>query len=52
MGWRASVTFEEGIARTVAWYLENEAWWRPLRDKVYGGQRLGLLPDATAKDAA
>ncbi|MFH5926736.1 dTDP-glucose 4,6-dehydratase [Roseomonas xinghualingensis] len=46
LGWRAGVTFEEGIARTVAWYLENEAWWRPLRDKVYGGQRLGLLTEA------
>jgi dTDP-glucose 4,6-dehydratase len=47
LGWGASVTFEEGIERTVAWYLENEAWWRPLRDKVYGGQRLGLLPADT-----
>ncbi|MBI0534915.1 dTDP-glucose 4,6-dehydratase [Roseomonas sp. KE2513] len=44
LGWRASVTFEEGIARTVAWYLENEAWWRPLREAVYRGERLGLLP--------
>ncbi|WP_458094667.1 dTDP-glucose 4,6-dehydratase [Roseomonas sp. WA12] len=43
LGWRASVTFEQGIERTIAWYLENEAWWRPLRDK-YGGERLGLLP--------
>jgi dTDP-glucose 4,6-dehydratase len=43
LGWSASVTFEQGIERTIAWYLENEAWWRPLRDK-YGGERLGLLP--------
>jgi dTDP-glucose 4,6-dehydratase len=50
LGWRSSVTFEEGIERTVGWYLDNEAWWRPLRDKVYGGQRLGLL-DAPAKVA-
>jgi dTDP-glucose 4,6-dehydratase len=28
----------------VQWYLENEWWWRPLRDKVYAGERLGLLP--------
>ncbi|TPG44229.1 dTDP-glucose 4,6-dehydratase, partial [Roseomonas nepalensis] len=46
LGWRASVTFEEGIERTVAWYLANEAWWRPLRDGVYAGERLGLLPAA------
>jgi dTDP-glucose 4,6-dehydratase len=27
-GWRASIPFEEGLERTVAWYSENEAWWR------------------------
>jgi dTDP-glucose 4,6-dehydratase len=47
LGWRSSVTFEEGIARTVAWYLDNEAWWRPLRDR-YDGQRLGLLDSKAA----
>jgi dTDP-glucose 4,6-dehydratase len=29
-GWRARTTFEEGLARTIAWYRENEAWWRGL----------------------
>jgi len=43
LGWRAEETFETGIARTVRWYLDNEAWWRPLRDRVYDGQRLGLV---------
>jgi dTDP-glucose 4,6-dehydratase len=47
LGWNSSVTFEEGIARTVAWYLDNEAWWRPLRDR-YDGARLGLLPAKAA----
>src|SRR5438045_3454227 len=28
VGWRARTSFEEGLARTVAWYRENEAWWR------------------------
>ncbi|MCV6593867.1 MAG: dTDP-glucose 4,6-dehydratase [Silicimonas sp.] len=32
LGWRPSVTWEEGLAQTVDWYLENEAWWRPLLD--------------------
>jgi dTDP-glucose 4,6-dehydratase len=28
LGWRARTPFEEGLARTVQWYRENEAWWR------------------------
>ena len=43
LGWRAEETFDTGIARTVRWYLDNEWWWRPLRDKVYAGERLGLI---------
>jgi dTDP-glucose 4,6-dehydratase len=31
LGWRARTSFEEGLERTVAWYRENEAWWRPVR---------------------
>jgi dTDP-glucose 4,6-dehydratase len=42
LGWRARETFETGIASTVRWYIANEWWWRPLRDKVYAGERLGL----------
>lgn len=42
LGWRAEMTFDTGIERTVRWYLDNEWWWRPLREKVYGGERLGL----------
>jgi dTDP-glucose 4,6-dehydratase len=30
-GWRARTSFEEGLERTVAWYRDNEAWWRALR---------------------
>ncbi|MDO5527862.1 MAG: dTDP-glucose 4,6-dehydratase [Paracoccus sp. (in: a-proteobacteria)] len=41
IGWRPSVTLEEGIAQTVAWYLANEAWWRPLLDRQGVMQRLG-----------
>jgi dTDP-glucose 4,6-dehydratase len=28
LGWRARTSLEEGLERTVAWYRENEAWWR------------------------
>lgn len=41
LGWLPSEDFESGLAKTVAWYLENETWWAPLRNKVYSGQRLG-----------
>ena len=42
LGWRPSVTVEEGLRRTVEWYLSNEAWWRPLLSREGVGQRLGI----------
>ena len=30
LGWRPQETFESGIEKTVAWYLANQGWWRPL----------------------
>jgi dTDP-glucose 4,6-dehydratase len=51
LGWRAQYRFETGIAQTIQWYLDNEWWWRPLRERVYGGERLGL-PVAPAGKAA
>jgi dTDP-glucose 4,6-dehydratase len=29
-GWKARTSFEEGLERTVAWYRDNEAWWRAI----------------------
>lgn len=43
LGWQAEETFETGIEKTVRWYLANSAWWQPLREKVYAGERLGLV---------
>jgi dTDP-glucose 4,6-dehydratase len=48
LGWRAQETFDTGIEKTVSWYLENDWWWQPLRDR-YDGQRLGLLPATAAR---
>ena len=42
LGWRPSVTLEEGLRRTVRWYLDNEDWWRPLLARQGVGQRLGV----------
>ena len=35
-GWRASTSFTDGLERTIAWYRDNEAWWRGIlgRDRV------------------
>ena len=41
LGWRPQETFESGIARTVRWYLDNEAWWRPLV-QARASERRGL----------
>lgn len=43
LGWRARETFDTGLEKTIVWYLENEHWWRPLREKLYDGARLGLV---------
>ncbi len=33
LGWRPSVPFDEGLRATVAWYRENEWWWRPIKER-------------------
>ncbi len=48
LGWRALENFDTGIEKTVDWYLGNRWWWEPLRDR-YAGERLGVLPAASAK---
>lgn len=45
LGWCALENFDSGIEKTVGWYLDNEWWWQPLRER-YGGHRLGLLKQA------
>jgi dTDP-glucose 4,6-dehydratase len=34
LGWQPEVSFEIGMQQTVAWYVENEAWWRPLQARL------------------
>jgi dTDP-glucose 4,6-dehydratase len=45
-GWRPLETFETGLEKTVAWYLKNEDWWRPLTSERNATRRAGLAPAA------
>jgi dTDP-glucose 4,6-dehydratase len=42
LGWRAEENFDSGILKTIEWYLDNDWWWRPIRESRYSGQRLGM----------
>src|SRR5690242_12633303 len=43
LGWKPSVDFEAGIARTVDWYLDNQPWVQRVLDGSYRMERLGAL---------
>ncbi|WP_141603622.1 dTDP-glucose 4,6-dehydratase [Terrilactibacillus laevilacticus] len=34
LGWKPKYTFDTGIEETINWYLKNEAWWRPLKERA------------------
>ena len=42
LGWSPSVTLEQGLEKTVQWYLDNPDWWRALQNRAGVGTRLGL----------
>lgn len=42
LGWEPQVDFEDGIERTVKWYLEQRNWWEPILERRYDTGRLGL----------
>ena len=39
LGWQPKETFETGLKKTVQWYIDNEEWWKDLKEAA--GQRLG-----------
>jgi dTDP-glucose 4,6-dehydratase len=41
LGWRPAESLATGLRRTVRWYLDNRAWWEPIRSGRYRGERLG-----------
>ena len=48
LGWRATETFESGLAKTVRWYLYNRLWWQAILARGYHAQRIGLAENAEA----
>lgn len=42
LGWRPSVTVEQGLRKTVQWYLDNTDWWMALQNRAGVGERLGV----------
>lgn len=45
LGWRTREDFESGLRKTVAWYLQNRAWWQDILDDGYRAERVGLVPE-------
>ena len=41
LGWKPAESFETGLRKTVAWYLDNEAWWQKVLDGSYRLERIG-----------
>lgn len=41
LGWRPTIALEEGLEKTVLWYLNNQDWWKPLLSRSGVGVRLG-----------
>jgi dTDP-glucose 4,6-dehydratase len=48
LGWAPARSFEQGLRDTIAWYLANEDYWRPIRARTYKGERLGLAQQQKA----
>jgi dTDP-glucose 4,6-dehydratase len=49
LGWRRTCSFDEGLRRTVRWYLDNPDWCAHIRSGRYQGERLGLGPSGASQ---
>jgi dTDP-glucose 4,6-dehydratase len=52
LNWRPQVSFEDGLARTVDWYLANRSWWQPLVERHQALKRAGLKPSNEVRPSA
>jgi dTDP-glucose 4,6-dehydratase len=47
-GWKPGISFEQGIRQTVEWFVNNESWWRPIKqgdfrayyERMYGNRKM------------
>lgn len=49
LGWTPRTSFDDGLRKTVCWYLDNRTWWERVLSGAYRGQRLGLAPETVAR---
>lgn len=49
LGWQPAESLASGLRKTVRWYLQNRAWWEPIRSGVYRGERLGTIKRKTTR---
>ncbi len=49
LGWTQSVSVEEGLAKTVHWYLNNEDWWKAILARGHTLDRLGQMASSAAE---
>lgn len=52
LGWKQSVSFEEGIQRTIDWYKANDAWWQEYVKRFDLMRSSGMYNTKSAKDEA
>jgi dTDP-glucose 4,6-dehydratase len=52
LNWKQSVSFDEGIAKTVEWYKNNEAWWKPYQERITLMRDSGLYNTKNSKGEA
>jgi dTDP-glucose 4,6-dehydratase len=50
LGWKQSVSFEEGIAKTVDWYKNNESWWKPYKERIDLMRKSGMYNTKNNKE--
>jgi dTDP-glucose 4,6-dehydratase len=45
LGWHPRYELDDGMKRTIQWYLDNRRWWERVRSGAYRGERLGLATE-------